>query len=137
MQAGTFTSGLRIGLLLGVLTGVSAMAEKTGTPLVGTWGGDRANLVLHNTGGSIALDCATGTLTEPVRPDKSGHFSARGNWEKLAAGPQQADVAPALVPASFEGRFTGDVLHLTVTRAGEQQRLTLAKGTQVKLVRCL
>ncbi len=114
---------------------------KTGAVLVGSWGGDRANLVLADTGGRMTLDCASGTLAGPVHPDAAGHFAAKGSWEKHNAGPQQADAGPASVPASFEGHVAGDTLHLTVTEAGtgagKKQHFTLVKGRQVKLVRCL
>lgn len=105
--------------------------------LAGVWGGDRANLQIAETGGRLTLDCASGSLPGELSPDAAGHFAVDGSWEAYKPGPQPGDALPATVPARFEGQLKGDTLHLVVKAGGEERRLTLVRGRQVKLVRCL
>jgi len=113
------------------------MATPKSSPLIGNWGGDRLNLALSETGGTLTLDCASGTIAGPVNPDKAGHFKATGQWTQHTPGPDRADIAPASAPATIEGHITGPTLHLTVTHKGALQRFTLTEGKPAKLVRCL
>lgn len=123
--------------IVALSTGASAVAEKQPAALMGAWGGDRLNLELSSAGGSLSLDCATGAIDGPVRPDSRGHFKAKGQWETHSGGPQRADEPPPSASALFEGHVANGTMHLNVIANGALQTFSLTQGKRVKLVRCL
>ena len=127
-------SRLTAAVLIGIaMTGTS---EAKG-PLTGGWGGDRTRLTLTAQGGKIEQDCGYGTISGPVKPDRSGRFVAKGSFDAghAGSGPQDADKRPA--PATFTGHLVGDTLHLTIKGAGAPQTLALKSGQGAKLIRCM
>ena len=113
------------------------MASPKSPPLTGDWGGDRLNLQLTENGGTLTLDCATGTITGPVQTDAAGLFKAKGEWNQHTPGPDRADTPAQTEPAIIQGHLAGTTLHLTITRNGALQKFTLTQGKSAKLVRCL
>ncbi len=113
------------------------MASPKSTPLIGHWGGDRLNLELTDKGGTMTLDCASGTIAHPVHADASGHFESKAEWRQYSPGPDQGDDRLASEPAMIQGHISGPTLHLTVSHKGGLQRFTLDQGKRAKLVRCL
>ncbi len=110
--------------------------------LIGIWGGQRLRLVLDGSGGRLEADCASGTISGPVRPGADGRFVARGRFENHAAGPQAGDVVTAVSTADstrFSGGVEGERMWLEILPdgAGTPQRFELRRGVQVKRVRCL
>lgn len=103
------------------------------------WGGDRANMIVGATSTQISLDCGTATITGPIKPDRRGAFSATGYFEDFAAGRIDPDRPPKHIPTRFSGQLTADRLDLTMAVRGEPKprHFRLAKGTQVKLIRCM
>jgi hypothetical protein len=134
-------NGFKIGLLGAMIMAVPAIgAAAKPKMLIGTWGGDRMNLVMNAKGGDIRMDCATGTIKGKIIPDAKGRFTARGTFDQERGGPIRAeDFAARGKPAVFSGQVTGNIIKLTVTQNGaaETQNYTLHKGHSEKLVRCL
>lgn len=107
-------------------------------PLTGEWGGPQVRFHLTETGGTLDLACASARLTSPVRPGADGQFTIEAEYEEFSAGPTLADAPPASTPAHFSGRIDGNMMQLSVRRAGNKttQDFVLERGRRVKLIRC-
>ena len=133
----------RIGMGLAIL-GVLAMATPLASAgsgaasLEGEWGGDRLQLVIDATGGRVEADCAGGTISGPIVPDRDGKFVAAGTFEQYQAGPQRADQQAKPATARYSGDVKDGQMKLTISPAGAaaEQVFNLRKGVRVKLVRC-
>lgn len=129
--------------LLMVLGGMTVMAcaasRPPGPALTGEWGGRGVNLTLTETGGTLAYDCAAGTITGPVHPDSNGEFRAKGTHEAFTAGPQDSDAKPPIVAAHYVGSVSGATMILEVQPAGAARMTshTLTQGRRAKLIRCM
>lgn len=123
--------------------GLSVMAcaasQGYGPPLTGDWGGRGINLTLTSTGGTLAYDCAAGTLTGAVRPNDNGEFTATGTHQAFTPGPQNADAKDGSVAAHYVGSVSGATMILQVQPAGADRMTsyTLTQGRHAKLVRCM
>ena len=105
--------------------------------LIGTWGGDQAQLTLTAAGGTLVAGCAQGRLDGPIRLGAHGRFKAAGTFEAQGPGPQRADEGPAESGATFSGAVKGRTLKLTVRSVGGEQAYALTRGVRVKIIRCL
>lgn len=120
------------------VAGGSQSAE-TATPLLGSWGGERVNVVFGADGARLAYDCAAGAIAGPVLPDSRGRFTASGTHQAYRPGPDRADEAATARAATYDGQLTGTLLELQVRVDGDAtvQRYRLEKDRKVKLARCL
>lgn len=125
-----FTAGM---LLMG-----SAPHDASSAPLTGEWGGPQVRFHLTETGGTLELACATVRTASPVRPGSEGQFTAVAWYEDFTGGPTRADAARESTPAHFSGRVDGNIMRLSVQRAGDvtTQEFVLERGRRVKLIRC-
>lgn len=116
-----------------------ALSAAAPSPLTGEWGGDRVRLVLNAKGGQLSSDCASGTITGPVRIDARSRFKAKGDHEEYAAGPQLAEGAQHRHAATYRGSINGDTMTLIMQVEGNPrpQSFTLVRGKRTKLFRCL
>jgi hypothetical protein len=130
---------LMAAIIGGSLLAACSQAGEAPVSAVGTWGGDRLNLVLGPTGGRLEYDCATGSIDAPVRLDAAGRFSARGTHIPHQPGPERIDQATTPRTATYDGRVAGNVLELSVRIDGEATAHTyrLERDRTVKLLRCL
>lgn len=116
----------------GLMSGQAMAAE-----LTGLWGAPGNILTVSENGAVLQQDCATGRFG-PTKLNKSGAFRLRGSWEDHQPGPQAADAAPPMLSATYSGRLAGDILSLTISRAGHPvQKIDLLKGKRTKIIRCL
>ena len=116
------------------------MSAAASQPLTGVWSGDRVTLTLTPTGGQLDEDCATSTISRPVRLNTAGMFAATGSHEAQGPGPTRLDASerPAFKPVHFSGRFTGAELNLDVQIAGAAvTHYRLRPGRNFKRIRCL
>jgi hypothetical protein len=108
------------GVLLGgslALLVATAHAKAHGLP-PGTWGGDRAILVVSEQGGEIDFECANGRIREPITPDGDGGFDVKGTFAPQHAGPTRDDDVDA-EPVRYKGRIEKETMSLTVVRKDE------------------
>jgi hypothetical protein len=109
-------------------------------PLTGPWGGQHVALELTHEGGTLEYDCAAGAISEPVRPDPSGHFSVRGTHSPGHGGPERVGEEAPLLPAEYDGRVNGRHMTLSVHILSSGLLLgpfTLERGVAPVLMRCL
>jgi hypothetical protein len=110
-------------------------SEKSGT-IAGQWGGDNATMEVNAGGATLDFGCGTGQITEPLKLDSEGKFSAHGTMSMQTAGPSRPDGEGS--PATFTGVVKGDTIKLTVQIEGEKQGqpLTLTRGRKTKIMGC-
>lgn len=135
-KAGLLTAGM--GAMIMSIPATSAAPRPK--MITGTWGGDRMNLIMTATGGTIRMDCATGTIKGKVIPDAKGQFTAKGTFDAQRGGPVRAeDFKAGGKPATFRGQMVGDTIKLSVTQGdgSTPQNYVLIKGKSERLVRCL
>ena len=109
-------------------------------PLIGPWGGQHVALELTHEGGTLEYDCAAGAISEPVRPDASGHFSVHGTHRPGHGGPERVGEEAQVLPAEYDGSVNGKHMTLSVHILSSGLLLgpfTLERGAAPVLMRCL
>ena len=117
----------------------SASSQPTAGAVEGHWGGERLRLVVDAGGARIALDCAKGGITGPLKLDSGGAFSAVGTFEQQRPGPQSADDLHRAVQARYAGQVSDGQMTLSILPEGAAAARVfhLRRDAAVKLVRCL
>jgi hypothetical protein len=114
------------------LVGGCAAFRPLATPVTGEWGGEHVQLKLTESGGTLAYDCATGTIGGPLRLDADGVFSAVGT-HAARKGRVEAEGA---VPPTYRVRYAGVVrgarmrLHGRVDNGEVLGPFSLRRGAQ-------
>ncbi|MDQ2978594.1 MAG: hypothetical protein M3R62_05200 [Acidobacteriota bacterium] len=91
----------------------------------GPWGGDRIQLTVTDSGGTLQQLCARGTIDRPLVLDSGGRFDATGSYIRQRGGPIRLD---DIHPARFTGSTDGTTLTLTVTDSGGTLQHLCAQG---------
>jgi hypothetical protein len=105
----TYISTALGALLISILTVAQDTSSRDGE----LWGGDHIQLQILQTGGSLEFDCATGKITEPLRPNKTGAFTVQGTYSAEHAGPIRDDSDPTQ-KATYVGRIEGGTMELEI-----------------------
>jgi hypothetical protein len=91
-------------------------------------------------GARIEYDCAHGTVSEPLKLDSQGKFSAKGTHFRERGGPQRADDENKGEPVIYSGTTDGKTATLTVTNSVTDEVIgtfTLTLGKRSRLTKCL
>jgi len=119
---------------------VSSAAGR-GPLAAGAWGGPHIRLDVAEDGtAAVELDCAHGTVSEPIVPDGTGAFRAAGTYAREHGGPVREGEASTDRPAVYAGTVDGAKLTLTITLAVSQEevgRFELERGRTPRLTKCL
>jgi hypothetical protein len=78
----------------------------------GQWGSNQAGLVITRAGGSVTLQCGTGTIDAGWTLTPDGDFSASG-MTYAGGGPEPVGGRPPR-PSVFTGRVSGDTFRLSI-----------------------
>ena len=124
---------------LATLALTACLIGATAEPLLGTWGGDRVQLMATAAGATIKFDCASGDIAGPLTLQHNGRFRWRGDFVQYRGGPQRADAPAGSTPALYTGKLHGDTLSLEITAADRTSlwQGDLHRGARMKFVRCL
>ncbi|MBA3355902.1 MAG: hypothetical protein H0U18_08180 [Pyrinomonadaceae bacterium] len=106
----------------------------------GTWGGNHISMEVTEEGAQIEYDCAHGTISEPVKIDSHGKFSAKGTHVRERGGPIRVGSEEKGEPVIYSGTTDGKTATLTVTNSATDEvigtfTLTLGKGSRI--TKCL
>ncbi len=107
-------------------------------PLAGQYGGTHIGLELGAGGGTIAYDCATGTIA-PIVPDAAGHFVSAGTHRPEHGGPSRVGEVLPNLRVQFDGAVRGDRLSLRgrVENGVVLGPFELRRGSPPQIFRCL
>lgn len=90
----------------------------------GTWGGDKAGVIVSDSGTHVHVGCTFGDMPAVVPLDPDGRFTIDGSYI-LRAYPVQ--VGPSL-PAQFSGRVSGRTLTLAIAVNDTVEKKVVALG---------
>jgi hypothetical protein len=105
----------------------------------GAWGGDGISMEVTNSGAEISYDCAHGSITEKIVPDREGKFVVKGVHVKEHPGPIRVDEDASGQPAIYQGSIDGNTMTLTVKLSGSDETIgtfTLTRGKTGRVRRC-
>jgi hypothetical protein len=129
------------GVTFSVLLLVAGCLEANAPALVtGDWGGEHLGLSATVAGAELEYDCATGRITEPIRPDAAGRFSVSGEHFPGHGGPIRVDEEQVKRPAHYDGVVRGASMTLSVTLTDSNEALgsfTLVYGRSPFVFKCL
>jgi hypothetical protein len=100
------------------------VAPRTGEPVQGVWGSDKASLRVKESGGTLDILALTlltggcfGTYGEIAQPIPRGRFTLAGTYTQLMG------VYPGKVdyPAQFSGSVEGNTMTITIAVPSQQQ----------------
>ena len=114
-------------------------ANKTQRVAVGTWGGMHIIVTVTDEGASLVMDCARGTINEPLEIDANGRFDVGGLFMAETPGPAvQGEESRRKV--RYQGVVKSDSMELTIAATGRDEKLgsfNLTHGKLGKIRRCL
>jgi hypothetical protein len=109
----------RVGSMIAMLAGVALLStcnlqspvdSPPDTLEPGTWGGDRAGLIVNDTIAHVHINCTYGNFPAPIDLDATGRFSVSGDYLVRA---YPVAIGPTM-PAEFAGVLRGRTLTMTV-----------------------
>lgn len=119
------------------------------TVLDGTWGGPEIRLDIAESGAKVEFDCAHGTIDQPFKVDKDGHFDLKGSYQSENGGPA-TNVTPSKEngeaaernarPAIYSGTVTDNVMKLKIKLVSSDKPIgtfTLKHGSEARIHKCL
>lgn len=128
-------------LAFSALLACASSAAERGRLEAGAWGGPHIRLDVAEDGtAAFELDCAHGTVTAPIVPDRTGAFQGEGRYVREGPGPVREGQGEEGVPVRFAGKVDGGQLTLTLTLVGSGEEVgtfELTHGKTPRLTKCL
>jgi hypothetical protein len=118
----------------------AAVLQQEGRMNKGTWGGNHISVEVTDEGARIEYDCAHGTITEPLKVDSQGRFSAKGTHVRERGGPVRAGSEDQGEPVVYSGTTDGKTATLKVVSSATEEVIgtfTLTLGKRTRLMKCL
>jgi hypothetical protein len=136
-----FTKEAQAAILAGVIAFLAGAVLETGAVQnpIGNWGGDRIGLEVTEKGMRADLDCAHGTVDEPLSFDTSGRFDQKGLYVQESPGPEREGQLPQPKPARYAGRVQGSMMTLTITLLENGETIgpfSLTKDRLPRIMKC-
>lgn len=103
------------------------------------WGGQHIEVTMNANGGEIEFDCATGTISAPLKVDAQGKFQADGTYRREHGGPVRIDESDGAAPAKYSGSIAGDTMHLDVVLVQSKENVgsyVLTRGQAGRVFKC-
>jgi hypothetical protein len=113
--------------------------EKVQRVPAGLWGGTHIILNVTNDGATVAMDCARGTINQPMEMDGTGHFDVKGTFIAESPGPTRPGGETGR-SVRYSGAVKGKSMTLTIVPTGTDETLgtfTLTQGKQGRIWKCL
>ena len=120
-------------------TNTTGETRQTPASVRGTWGGLHISIEVTASGAEINYDCAHGSITEAIAPDREGKFVVKGVHVTEHPGPIREGEDNSQ-PATYSGSIEGETMTLTVTLAGTGEAVdtfTLTRGKAGRVRKCL
>lgn len=118
----------------------NAAVQQEGRMIKGIWGGDQISVEVTEDGARVEHACAHGTISEPLRVDSHGKFSAKGTHVQERGGPQRAGDEDKGTPVTYSGTTDGKTATFTITNSATEEVIgtfSLTLGKRSRLHKCL
>lgn len=106
----------------------------------GTWGGNHISMEVTEEGAQVDYDCAHGTISEPLKIDSHGKFSAKGTHVRERGGPIREGDEDKGEPVIYSGTTDGKTATFTITNSVNDEVIgtfTLTLGKRSRISKCL
>ncbi len=106
----------------------------------GVWGGLHINIEVTDGGATLDYDCAHGTITEKIVPDREGKFVVKGLHVKERPGPIREGDDNEGQPAIYSGSIDDQTMSLNVKLSSTNEDLgtfTLSHGKSGRIRKCM
>jgi hypothetical protein len=118
----------------------AATSAQNGRALAnGVWGGQGVSLEINDGGAEINYDCAHGTITGKMVPDREGKFVARGFHVRERGGPVREEENKGQA-VTYEGSIAGETMTLKVALDESKETVgtfTLTRGKTGRVRKCM
>ncbi len=114
--------------------------QQEGRMTKGAWGGNHVSMEVTDEGAQLDYDCAHGTISEPLKTDSQGTFSAKGFHFRERGGPQRVGDEVKGEPVVYSGTTDGNTATFTITNSATDEVLgtfTLTLGRVARITKCL
>jgi hypothetical protein len=122
------------------VNGSNRAVQQESRMIKGTWGGDHISMEVTEEGAQIEFDCAHAIVSEPLRVDSQGKFSASGTYFRERGGPQRVDGEDKGVSVVYSGTTDGKTATFKITNSGTDEIIgtfTLSLGKRSRIHKCL
>jgi hypothetical protein len=105
----------------------------------GAWGGRHLALEVTESGATVELDCAHGTIGSALRLDAEGRLSVEGVYVQDHGGPDREAEPEDAHPAVYSGRLDDDKLTITITLTDDGTTIgpfTVVRNAAARLYKC-
>jgi hypothetical protein len=105
----------------------------------GIWGGQHITLNVIEDGATATMDCAHGTIKQPIELDDVGRFNVSGTFTSETPGPLRSGSEDSH-PVRYAGTVKAGVMTLTITSTSSDELLgsfTLTQGQPGRIRKCL
>ena len=106
----------------------------------GVWGGQGISLEINDGGAEINYDCAHGTITGKVIPDREGKFAAKGFHVREHGGPVREEEDKTGQPVTYQGSIAGETMTLAVVLSETKETVgtfSLTRGKTGRIRKCM
>jgi len=106
----------------------------------GVWGGQGISLEVNDSGAEINYDCAHGTITGKIIPDRVGKFVAKGFHVREHGAPARQEENTPGQPVTYQGSIAGETMTLKVTQSETKKPIgtfTLTRGQAGRVRKCM
>jgi hypothetical protein len=103
------------------------------------WGGEHIRLQITTDGAIVEFDCASGTITKPVKVDAQGQFRLTGMFTRERPGPVRKDETSTTTAATYLGDIVGDTMRLSIKTEPQNEAVgeyVLTRSRAGHVVKC-
>ena len=121
-------------------TNTASNTSQSPADVKGVWGGLHISLEITDSGATLDYDCAHGTITEKIVPDRNGKFTVKGVHVTEHPGPVRLGEDTEGEPANYTGSINDQTMTLTVTMSRTNKGVgtfTLTKGKSGRIRKCM
>jgi hypothetical protein len=104
-----------------------------------TWGGNHVRMIIKPSGADLEFDCATGQISQELKPDTDGNFDVKGTFSTERGGPTRADDPSHGRPVRYVGRIKQNSMTFQIHFEGSDETsetFTLTRGSEGRLWKC-
>ena len=120
--------------------GSASSAQNARALANGVWGGQGISLEINDSGAEINYDCARGTITGKIIPDRKGKFAARGFHVREHGAPVRQEQTGTGQAVTYLGSIASETMTLKVTLSETKETIgtfTLTRGQDGRIRKCM